>query len=324
MSKRALITGVAGQDGTYLSELLAGKGYDVFGLVRTCERESAEQSCGPLGVNLIDGDLTDKQSLLAAVQASRPDEVYNLAGQSAVGLSWNEPTLTAEVNSVGVARLLEVLRVAAPEARFFQASSAEIFGNAEQPLQDEHTPIRPVTPYGSSKAYAHLLVQNVRNGWGMFACSGILYNHESPLRPTSFVTRKITDGVARIKLGLASELRLGNLDAARDWGFAGDYVEAMWLMLQAESPDDYVVASGEAHTVRDFCEVAFARVGLDWEDFVVVDSEFFRPVDRQAPAGDASKARDILGWIPKSTFSGLVAMMVDADMERFTMLQREG
>lgn len=316
MSKRALITGVAGQDGTYLSELLVGKGYEVFGLVRTCERESAEQSCGPMGVTLIDGDLTSKDSLVGAVANSRPDEVYNLAGQSSVGLSWSQPALTAQVNAVGVATLLEVLREHAADARFFQASSAEIFGNPETSPQDENTPIRPVTPYGASKAYAHLLVQNVRAGWGVFACSGILYNHESPLRPTSFVTRKITDGAARIKLGLARELRLGNLDAARDWGYAGDYVEAMWRMLQAERPDDYVIASGEAHTVRDFCEVAFSRVGLDWEEYVVVDPAFFRPVDWQAPVGDSSKAGEVLGWVPGVSFGEVVEMMVDADVER--------
>jgi GDPmannose 4,6-dehydratase len=245
-----------------------------------------------------------------------PDEVYNFAGLSSVRLSWEHPALVADVNATGVARLLEALREHAPGARVCQASSAEIFGHPAESPQTESTPVRPATPYGSAKAAAHFLVQNAREGWGAFACNAILYNHESPRRPASFVTRKITDGVARIKLGLATDLRLGNLDSARDWGFAGDYVEGMWRMLQAETPDDFILAAGVAHTVRNFCEVAFAHVGLDWQDHVVVDPEFLRPVDTQAPVGDASKALALLGWRPETTFVQTVEMMVDADLER--------
>jgi GDPmannose 4,6-dehydratase len=316
MTKRALITGVAGQDGTYLSRLLVGKGYEVFGLTRACELAAAREICEPAGVRVLEGDLTDTASLEAAIDASRPDEIYNLAGRSSVGLSWTDPIPTGEVNALGVLRLVDAVRRLAPRARIFQASSAEIFGNPDRTPQDEQTPIAPITPYGASKAYAHFLMRNAREGWGLFACSGILYNHESPYRPLGFVTRKITDAVARIKYGRAETLRLGNLDAQRDWGFAGDYVEGMWLMLQADRPDDYVLATGVPHTVRDFCEVAFSHVGLDWRDHVEVAEEFLRPVDRQAPVGDASKARRQLGWEPRTGFEELVVMMVDADLAR--------
>lgn len=319
MTKRALITGVAGQDGTYLSELLLGKGYEVWGVLGPCPGafvEWAQRFEGRL--HPIEADLTDMSSLLAAVDVARPDEVYNFAAQSSVGDSFEQAIATTEVNAVGVLRLLETLRDLAPEARFFQASSAEMFGNAAEMPQKETTPLHPRSPYAASKTYAFHIIGSYRDSYGMHANNGILFNHESPLRGTQFVTRKITDGAARIRLGLATELRLGNLDAKRDWGFAGDYVECMWRMLQAETPDDYVIASGEVHTVRDFCEVAFSRLDLDYQEYVVVDPAFFRPVDVNILYGDPSKARTVLGWEPKVHFRDLVAMMVDADMERLS------
>ncbi len=317
MTKRALITGVAGQDGTYLSELLLGKGYQVYGIVGPYPGrflEWAKQYEGRLFP--IDADLTNMESLLAAVETARPDEVYNFAAQSSVGDSWTEAIATTEVNAVGVLRLLEALHELAPQARFFQASSAEMFGNAAEMPQSETTPLRPRSPYAASKTYAFHIVGSFRDSYQMHASNGIMFNHESPLRGLQFVTRKITDGVARIKHGLAETIALGNLDAKRDWGFAGDYVEAMWLMLQQDAPDDYVVATGEVHTVRDFCEAAFAHVGLDYEKHVVVDERFFRPVDVHVLYGDPSKAKAVLGWEPKVGFGQLVQMMVDADMER--------
>jgi len=313
--KRAVITGAAGQDGTYLTELLLSKGYEVFGVIGpdpggylAWAAEQGER------LHTAEADLSDAASLSRLVAEAVPHEVYNFAAISSVSASWERPTLVADINGTGVARLVEALRAHVPEARLCQATSAEIFGNAIEPAQCELTPIRPITPYGSAKAYAHFLMQNARDGWGMFACNAILYNHESPRRPANFVTRKITQGVARIKLGMATELRLGNLDAARDWGFAGDYVEAMWRMLQADRPDDYVVATGVAHTVREFCEAAFSYVGLDWGRYVVVDPELFRPVDRQAVVGDATRAREVLGWTPATRLRDVVAMMVEADL----------
>lgn len=319
MTQRAIITGAPGQDGTYLAELLLAKGYEVFGVLGPDAGDYAEwaKSRGER-LHVAEADLTDAASLARLIRDVAPHEVYNLAALSSVAVSWEHPALVFDVNASGVARLLEALRDHAPQARFCQATSAEIFGNTDEPIQSESTIVHPITPYGSAKACAHFLVQNAREGWGTFACSAILYNHESPRRPTGFVTRKITDAAARIKLGLAEELRLGNLDSARDWGFAGDYVEGMWRMLQAERADDYVLATGVAHTVRDFCAAAFGHVGLSWEDHVVVDPEFFRPVDRQAPVGDATKAREELGWEPRVPFAEVVAMMVDADLERLS------
>jgi len=318
MSKRALVTGVAGQDGTYLSELLLGKGYEVFGVAGPCPGTFPERVAASDGrLHAVDADLADMDSLLSAVEISRPDEVYNLAAQSSVGDSWDEAIATTEVNAVGVLRLLEALRQAAPRARFFQAASAEMFGNATEVPQRETTPLHPQSPYAASKTYAFHIVGSYRTSYGMHASNGIMFNHESPLRGLQFVTRKITDGAARIKLGLADELVLGNLDAKRDWGFAGDYVEAMWLMLQQERPDDYAVATGAVHTVREFCEVAFSHLGLDYERYVRTAPEFFRPVDVNVLYGDATKARTVLGWKPKVSFEELVAMMTDADMARF-------
>jgi GDPmannose 4,6-dehydratase len=319
VTKRALITGVAGQDGTYLSELLLGKGYEVWGVVGPYPGgflEWAKQYEGRL--HPIDADLADMDSLLAAVEVSRPDEVYNFAAQSSVGESFDSAIMTTEVNAVGVLRMLEALRQLKPNARFFQASSAEMFGNAAQMPQNESTPLHPRSPYAASKTYAFHIVGSYRDSYGMHVNNGIMFNHESPMRGLQFVTRKITDGAVRCKLGLETELRLGNLDAKRDWGYAGDYVEAMWMMLQQDRADDYVIASGEVHTVRDFCEAAFSRLDLDYNEFVVVDPAFFRPVDVNVLYGDASKARAVLGWEPRVSFTELVSMMVDADLERLS------
>jgi GDPmannose 4,6-dehydratase len=317
VTKRALITGVAGQDGTYLSELLLGKGYEVYGVVGPYPGDFMERAKRYEGrLVAIEADLTDMESLLRAVEESRPDEVYNFAAQSSVGDSFDDAIATTEVNAVGVLRILEALRKLAPDARFFQASSAEMFGNAGQTPQNESTPLHPRSPYAASKTYAFHIVGSYRDSFGMHASNGIMFNHESPLRGLQFVTRTITDGAARIKLGLAEELRLGNLDAKRDWGFAGDYVRAMWLMLQQDTPDDFVVATGEVHTVRDFCAAAFGYLGLDYEQYVRVDPARLRPVDVNVLYGDPSKAKRILGWEPEVGFSDLVALMVDSDMER--------
>ena len=319
MPRRALITGVAGQDGTYLTELLLGKGYEVYGMPGPCPGDFAEMvERHEDSLFSVDGDLTDMDSLVRAVDTSRPDEVYNFAAQSSVGSSWTDAIATTEINAVGVLRMLEALRQHSPDARFFQASSADMFGNAAEMPQRETTALRPRSPYAVAKAYAFNIVGSYRDSYAMHASNGIMFNHESPLRTTQFVTRKITDTAARIKLGLAGELRLGNLDAKRDWGFAGDYVEAMWLMLQHETPDDYVVASGDVHTVRDFCACAFEHLDLDYEEFVVVDPEFYRPAEVNVLHGDATKARTVLGWEPKVRFEELVEMMVDADMERLS------
>jgi GDPmannose 4,6-dehydratase len=317
VTKRALITGITGQDGSYLAELLLDKGYEVFGLVRRSSTESNDRLEGVLSrITLVGGDLLEPSSMLDALDLAKPDEVYNLAAQSFVAESWHEPVYTGEVTGLGVTRLLETIRRAAPHVRFYQASSSEMFGKVAETPQRESTPFHPRSPYGVAKVYGHFITMNYRESFGLHASSGILFNHESPRRGFEFVTRKITNAVARIKHGLQDELRLGNLDAQRDWGFAGDYVEAMWLMLQQDAPGDYVVATGETHTVREFCEVAFARVGLDWQRYVVVDEQLYRPAEVDVLLGDPTKAREVLGWSPKVTFRELVEMMVDADLAR--------
>jgi GDPmannose 4,6-dehydratase len=323
MSKRALITGITGQDGSYLAELLLSKGYEVHGLVRRSSTETLDRLEGVLSrIHLIGGDLMDPSSMLDALDKSRPDEVYNLAAQSFVAESWHEPVYTGEITALSVTRLLETIRRAAPDARFYQASSSEMFGKVVETPQRETTPFHPRSPYGVAKVYGHFITVNYRESFGMHASNGILFNHESPRRGIEFVTRKITDGVARIKHGLQTELRLGNLDAQRDWGFAGDYVEAMWLMLQQDVPGDYVVATGETHSVQAFCEIAFERAGLDWQRHVVVDERFVRPAEVDLLLGDPAKAKQVLGWEPHVTFRGLVEMMVDADLERIEAVAR--
>lgn len=319
MTKRALITGVAGQDGTYLADLLVAKGYQTFGVLGPAPGEFLDRidAWGNAFVG-VQADMTDAESLRAVVADARPDEVYNLAGISSVGKSWSQAELVADVNGVGVVRLLEAIRDLAPNARFCQASSAEIFGRPSQVPQDERTPIRPISPYGDSKAYGHFVTTTYREAHGLHASNAILYNHESPLRPISFVTAKIANGAARIRLGLADDLQLGNLDVRRDWGFAGDYVRAMWLMLQPDTPGDYVIATGVAHSVCDVCESAFARVGLDYERYVHVNPEFLRPAEAEILVGDSAKALDLLGWEPEVGFDELIGMMVDSSMERLS------
>ena len=315
--KRALITGITGQDGSYLADLLLDKGYEVFGLVRrssTLNFERIQHIQDRL--RLIPGDLLDQNSLLEAVRTSRPDEIYNLAAQSFVQTSWNQPVLTGEFTALGVTRLLEAARVMAPEARFYQASSSEMFGNAVETPQRETTPYAPRSPYGVAKVYGHYIAVNYRESYGMYTSSGILFNHESPRRGLEFVTRKITDGAARIKLGLGKQLRLGNLDAKRDWGFAGEFVEAMWQMLQLDKPQDFVIATEQTHTVRDFAKLAFETVDLRWEDHVVVDSEFVRPAEVNELIGDCSRARAAFGWRARVLLPQLVETMVRADLER--------
>jgi len=315
--RTALITGVTGQDGSYLAELLLAKGYRVVGMVRRASTENFERINHLRDrLELRQADLLDQQSLITVLQEARPDEIYNLAAQSFVPTSWVQPVLTAEFDAVGVTRLLEAIRLAAPEARFYQASSSEMFGQVRETPQRETTPFYPRSPYGVAKVYGHFITVNYRESYGMFACSGILFNHESSRRGREFVTRKVSDGVARIKLGLATELQLGNLDAHRDWGFAGDYVEAMWLMLQQPAADDYVVATGETHSVRELVEIAFAVVGLRWQDHVKTDPSLIRPAEVDTLIGDAAKARRVLGWTPRVSFPQLVEMMVRADLER--------
>jgi GDPmannose 4,6-dehydratase len=316
-ARRALITGVTGQDGSYLAELLLEKGYDVYGMTRRASTENLERIAHLVDrMVLIQGDLLDPPSLDAALRQAQPYEVYNLAAQSFVPTSWNQPVLTAEFTAVGVTRMLEAIRAVDPEIRFYQASSSEMFGKVREVPQNELTPFHPRSPYGVAKVYGHHITVNYRESYDLFAVSGISFNHESPRRGLEFVTRKISDGVARIKHGIVDELRLGNLDAKRDWGFAGDYVEAMWLMLQQDEPSDYVVATGEEHSVREFAELAFDRVGLDPEKHVVVDPQFLRPAEVDQLVGDASKARRELEWAPRTTFRELVELMVDADLER--------
>jgi GDPmannose 4,6-dehydratase len=317
MSRIALITGITGQDGAYLAEWLLSKGYEVHGMCRRCSSPNVERISHLLDkITLHDGDLLDQSSLQSLIAAIRPREVYNLAAQSFVGTSWSQPVLTGEVTGLGVARVLEAIRLVDPQIRFYQASSSEMFGKVHETPQRETTILHPRSPYGVAKVYGHYLTINYRESFGMFACSGILFNHESPRRGLEFVTRKITDAAARIKLGLQRELRLGNLDARRDWGFAGDYVQAMWLMLQQETPDDYVIGTGEVHSVRDFVESAFEHLDLDWRDHVVVDPKFFRPAEVDLLLADSSKARRQLGWQPRMSFRELVTSMVDADMAR--------
>jgi GDPmannose 4,6-dehydratase len=317
--RRAFITGITGQDGSYLAELLLEKDYEVFGMTRRASTENIERIAHLADrVTLIQGDLLDPPSLDAALRTAQPAEVYNLAAQSFVPTSWNQPVLTAEFTAVGVTRMLEAIRAVDSAIRFYQASSSEMFGKVREVPQNELSPFHPRSPYGVAKVYGHHITVNYRESYGLFAVSGILFNHESPRRGLEFVTRKISDGVARIKLGLAEELRLGNLEAKRDWGFAGDYVEAMWLMLQQDEATEYVVATGEEHSVREFVEIAFEHAGLDWEGHVVTDPAFLRPAEVDHLVGDASKARSELGWQPKVSFHSLAKLMVDADVERLS------
>ncbi len=317
MAKTALITGITGQDGSYLAELLLSKGYKVFGMVRRSSSEKFERISHLMGkIELVQGDLLDQYSLNEAIRTANPDEVYNLAAQSFVPTSWNQPVLTGEFTALGVPRILEAIRHVNPKIRFYQASSSEMFGKVRETPQNEHTPFYPRSPYGVAKVYGHYITVNYRESYGLFAVSGILFNHESPRRGMEFVTRKVSHAAASIKLGLQKELLMGNLDAKRDWGFAGDYVEAMWMMLQQPKPEDFVVGTGEAHSVKELVEAAFKHVGLNWKDFVKQDQKFMRPADVDVLVADASKARKMLGWKPKVNFRELVAMMVDADIER--------
>ena len=313
--KTALITGITGQDGSYLADLLVDKGYKVYGLIRRTSSENLWRVHHLHDkIKLIFGDLLDQSSLVSAIQEAQPDEVYNLAAQSFVPTSWSQPVLTGEFTALGVTRLLEAIRAVNPKIRFYQASSSEMFGKVREIPQTETTPFHPRSPYGVAKVYGHFLTVNYRESYGMFACSGLLFNHESPRRGLEFVTRKITYGVARIKHGLQAKLQLGNLDARRDWGFAGDYVDAMWKMLQQDEPDDYVIATGETHSVGEFVERAFARAGLDWQRHVAIDQSLFRPAEVDLLVGSPAKAERELGWHPEVTFHGLVDMMVDADI----------
>ncbi|MBU5673848.1 GDP-mannose 4,6-dehydratase [Paenibacillus brevis] len=317
MSKNALVTGITGQDGSYLAELLLEKGYKVYGLRRrtsTPMMENIEYIKNE--IEFIEGDLLDQGSLINAVQKSNPDEVYNLAAQSFVATSWEQPILTGQATAIGVTNMLEAVRLTKPEARFYQASSSEMFGKVVETPQKETTPFYPRSPYGVAKVYGHWITVNYRESYDMYACSGILFNHESPRRGVEFVTRKVTDAVARIKMGLQRELRMGNLDAKRDWGFAGDYVKAMWLMLQQDKPDDYVISTGETHTVQELVEIAFGHAGLNWRDYVVIDPKFVRPAEVDLLLGDSSKAQKTLGWKLEVGFEDLVKMMVDSDLEK--------
>ncbi|TCZ52610.1 GDP-mannose 4,6-dehydratase [Roseicella aquatilis] len=321
MAKRALITGISGQDGAYLAQLLLSKGYEVFGLLRrSASADIIDERLRWLGiaqdVRLVDGNLIDLSSLIRALQEVRPQELYNLAAQSFVKSSWNQPLLTGQVTALGAGNVLEAARLVAPEVRFYQASSSEMYGLIQAPVQSETTPFYPRSPYAVAKLYAHWMTVNYRESFGLHASSGILFNHESPLRGIEFVTRKVTDGVARIKLGLARELKLGNLDAKRDWGHARDYVRAMWLMLQQDKPDDYVVATGRTVTVRDMVRTAFAHAGLDWQEFVTTDQAYLRPAEVDVLLGDAGKARRVLGWEPQISLEEMLGEMVDADLAR--------
>jgi GDPmannose 4,6-dehydratase len=313
----ALITGITGQDGSYLAELLLSKGYRVIGVARRSSTVTSERIEHLLDqITVVQGDLHDQGSLLSLLEEYQPTEVYNLAAQSFVPTSWNQPALTGDITAIGVTRMLEAIRFVNPKIRFYQASSSEMFGKVMEVPQSEDTPFYPRSPYGVAKMYGHWITINYRESFGMFAASGILFNHESPRRGLEFVTRKITDGVARIKLGMAKELRLGNLEAQRDWGFAGDYVDAMWRMLQLDTSDSFVIGTGETHSVREFCEIAFGHVDLDFKEFVVQDERFYRPAEVDLLISDPSKSRSILGWEPAVSFKELVTMMVDADMKR--------
>jgi GDPmannose 4,6-dehydratase len=315
--KRALITGITGQDGSYLTELLLQKGYEVFGVVRRSSVDTSDRIAHIIDrIKFLQADLLDQSSLITALREARPQEVYNLAAQSFVPTSWQQPVLTGEFTALGVTRILEAIRTVDPSIRFYQASSSEMFGNPIETPQRETTPFRPRSPYGVAKVYGHHITVNYRESYGLFACSGILFNHESPRRGIEFVTRKITDGVAKVKLGMSRELRLGNLEAHRDWGFAGDYVEAMWRMLQQDSAEDYVVGTGVSHSVADFVELAFKSVDLDWKEFVKIDSALFRPAEVDSLRADPHKANTKLGWKQTVSFPGLVAMMVEHEVYR--------
>lgn len=321
MTKSALITGVTGQDGAYLAKLLLDKGYQVYGLVarRSSDTRWRLRELGVESqINYLEGDLADACSVQRAVLKSKPDELYNLGAQSFVGSSWDQPVTTGIVDGLGVTHGLEAIRQFSPHTRFYQASTSEMFGLIQAERQDENTPFYPRSPYGVAKLYGHWITVNYRESFGLHASSGILFNHESPLRGIEFVTRKVTDAVARIKLGKQRELRLGNIDAKRDWGFAGDYVEAMWLMLQQDRADDYVVATGVTTTVREMCRIAFAHVGLDYQEHVVIDPAFFRPAEVEVLLGNPGKAERVLGWTPKTSLESLIRMMVDADLKRVT------
>ncbi|SEI67209.1 GDPmannose 4,6-dehydratase [Allopseudospirillum japonicum] len=325
-NKSALITGITGQDGAYLAQLLLSKGYKVYGL--SPRRSTSEVNFTRLEwlgifeqVQLLEGDLTDLSSLIRALQNSQADEVYNLGAQSFVQTSWDQPLLTGQVTGMGAANLLEAIRLIRPQARFYQASTSEMYGLIQEPQQSETTPFYPRSPYAAAKLYAHWMTVNYRESFSLYACSGILFNHESPLRGLEFVTRKVTDAVARIKLGLAHELRLGNIDAQRDWGHARDYVEAMWLMLQQETPEDFVIATGRTTTVRDMCRIAFAHVGLEMDQYLVIDPKFFRPAEVDILLGDPSKAQQKLGWTPSTSLESLICEMVDADLARLASLK---
>jgi GDPmannose 4,6-dehydratase len=323
--KRALITGITGQDGSYLAEFLLEKDYEVFGLVRrsstvTFERIHHLQD----QIEIISGDLLDQNSLILALEQARPHEVYNLGAQSFVQASFQQPLLTGEITGLGVVRLLESINSFDPQIRFYQASTSELFGKVRETPQNENTPFYPRSPYGIAKLYSHWITINYRESYDLFCCAGILFNHESPRRGLEFATRKITYGVARIKLGQTDQLALGNLDARRDWGYAGDYVKAMWLMLQQEDPEDFVIATGEVRSIREFCQVAFGYVDLDWEEYVVVDEKFFRPAEVNLLLGDSSKAKEKLGWEPEVSFEEVVKMMVDSDLETVARQMERG
>jgi GDPmannose 4,6-dehydratase len=316
VQKRALITGITGQDGSYLAECLLAEGYEVIGMLRRSSTVNFERIAQIQDrLTLVSADVLDEVSIIEVLREHRPTEVYNLAAQSFVQTSWSQPVLTGEVTALGVTRVLDAIRLTDPEIRFYQASSSEMFGKVREVPQTEHTSFYPRSPYGVAKVYGHWITVNYRESYGLHASSGILFNHESPRRGLEFVTRKVTSGVARIKLGLDREIRLGNLEAKRDWGFAGDYVQAMWAMLQQDEPDDYVVATGETHSVKELCEVAFARAGLDYEEHVQIDERFIRPAEVDVLVGDATKAREKLAWAARVDFVGLVEMMVDADLD---------
>jgi GDPmannose 4,6-dehydratase len=319
--KKAFITGITGQDGSYLAEFLLGKGYGVYGMVRRASFQRFDRIEHILDrVEIIEGDLTDQSSLDDAIKTIAPTEVYNLASQSFVPTSWNQPVLTADVTGTGVTRMLEAIRKHKPDSKFYQASTSEMFGKVRETPQNETTPFYPRSPYGVAKIYAHWITINYRESYNIFACSGICFNHESPRRGLEFISRKVTDGVARIKLGLADQLKLGNLEARRDWGFAKDFVEAMWLMLQQDQPEDYVIATGVSHSVRDLVDTAFDYVGLPTEPYVVVDPKFFRPAEVDILVGDAAKAKANLGWTPTSSFKEMIHTMVEADLKRLANL----
>lgn len=315
--KRVLITGITGQDGSYLAEFLLNKGYEVFGLVRRTSILNFERIKHIQDrIELISGDLLDQNSLMNAIKESNPDEIYNLASQSFVPASWKQPVFTGEATALGVARMLEAIRAVDPKIKFYQASSSEMFGKVREVPQTEKTQFYPRSPYGVAKLYGHWITVNYRESYNMFCCSGILFNHESPRRGLEFVTRKVTNAAAKIKLGLSNELKLGNLDAKRDWGFAGDYVKAMWLMLQRDEPDDYVISTGLTHSVKDLLQVAFDYVNLNWKDYVIVDPKFIRPTEVELLRGDSTKALKKLGWTPETSFEELIKMMINADLER--------